>query len=80
MTLAYFNFWLSAAGIDISVFTPHSARAALTSKAKARSVSMDIIMSLAGWSNATTFQHFYSKEIVDTDNANDMANALLSSV
>ena len=71
---------LSAAGIDTAVFTPHSTRAASTSKAKAQSVSMNIIMSLAGWSNATTFQRFYNKEIVDTDNANDMANALLSSV
>ena len=71
---------LSAAGIDTAVFTPHSTTAASTSKAKAQSVSMDIIMSLAGWSNATTFQCFYNKEIVDTDNANDMANALLSSV
>ena len=49
---------LSAAGIDTAVFTPHSTRAASTSKAKAQSVSMDIIMSLAGWSNAATFQHF----------------------
>ena len=70
---------LSAAGIDTTVFTPHSTRAASTSKAKAQSVSMDIIMSLAGWSKATTFQRFYNKEIVDTGDANDMANALLSS-
>ncbi len=54
---------LSAAGIDTTVFTPHSTRAASTSKAKARSVSMDVIMSLAGWSKATIFQWFYNKEI-----------------
>ena len=69
---------LSAAGIDTTVFTPHSTRAASTSKAKARSVPMDVIMSLAGWSKATTFQRFYNKEIVNT--SNDMANAILSSL
>ncbi len=49
---------LSAAGIDTTVFTPHSTRAASTSKAKARSVPMDVIMSLAGWSKATTFHQY----------------------
>ena len=67
---------LSAAGIDTAVFTPHSTCAASTSKAKAQSVSMDIIMSLAGWFKATTFQRFYNKETVDTGKATDMANAL----
>ena len=71
---------LSAAGIDTAVFTPHSTRAASTSKAKAQSVSLDIIMSLAGWSKATTFFQFYNKRIVDTGKAMDMASALLSSV
>ena len=71
---------LPAAGIDTAVFTPKSTRAASTSKAKAQSVSVDLIMSLAGWSKATTFQQFYNKEIVDAVKATDMANALLSSV
>jgi integrase len=69
---------LTAAGIDTTVFTPHSTRAASTSKAKARSVPMDIIMSLAGWSNATTSQRFYNKEIIN--NEDNMACALLSSL
>ena len=56
--LRWVKMGLSAAGIDTAVFTPHSTRAASTSKAKAQSVSMDIIMSLAGWSKATTFQRF----------------------
>ena len=66
---------LTAAGIDTTVFTPHSTRAASTSKAKARSVPTDIIMSLAGWLNATTFQRFYNKEIIN--NEDNMACALL---
>ena len=52
---------LSEAGIDTMIFKPHSTRAASTSKAKACSVPVEVIMSTAGWNRATTFQKLYNK-------------------
>ena len=55
---------MEKAGIDTSVFKPHSTRAASTSAAKAAGVSMDEILSQAGWSNCATFKTFYNKPVV----------------
>ena len=55
---------IEKAGIDTSVFKPHSTRAASTSAAKAAGVSMDEILSQAGWSNCATFKTFYNKPVV----------------
>jgi hypothetical protein len=71
---------MTDAGLDTACFHPHSTRAASTSKAVARAVPIDIIMSTTGWQSATTFQKFYHKPIVETDGTSDMATALLSSV
>lgn len=51
------------AGIDISIYKPHSARAASTSKAKANNASLLEIMNTAGWKSAATFATFYDKHI-----------------
>ncbi len=58
---------MEKAGIDISVFTAHSCRAAATSAATAKGLPIDIIMRAAGWSSADTFRKFYKKPI---DNSN----------
>ena len=71
---------MTDAGVHTARFHPHSTRAASTSKAVARAVPIDIIMSTAGWQSATTFQKFYHKPIVETDGTSDMVTALLSSV
>lgn len=54
---------MKAAGIDVSVFKPHSVRTAATSKAKANNASLDEIMKTAGWSSAATFAKYYDKQI-----------------
>ena len=55
---------LENAGIDIKVFKPHSVRAAATSAAQNRAVSVNSILDTAGWSNAQTFAKYYNKPIV----------------
>ena len=54
---------MSSSGIDVSVFKPHSVRAASTSKAKATSIPIQDIMKIAGWKNAQTFAQYYHKDI-----------------
>ena len=46
---------LQLAGIDTAVFGPHSRRAASTSKATTRQISLNTILRTAGWSNAKPF-------------------------
>ena len=55
---------MKEAGVDITIFSAHSARAAVTSKTKAKGVSLLEIQKAAGWRNAKTFQTFYQKPIV----------------
>ena len=66
---------LEAAGIKTSIYTPHSTRAASTSKAHMKSVPLDVIMKAAGWHSATTFNKFYNKPIPTDAN---MTTAVLS--
>ena len=53
---------LSAAGVDMSIFTPHSTRAASTSKAATR-IPIQTILQTAGWASVSTFQNYYQKDI-----------------
>lgn len=55
---------LSSAGIDTKKFKPHSTRAAAVSEASNASVSLDEILSTAGWSSESTFAKFYNKPVV----------------
>ena len=57
---------LKSAGIDIEKYTPHSSRAASTSKCKAKGLNITEIMKSAGWSRENTFSRFYEKP-VDTN-------------
>ena len=59
------------AGVDVSVYKPHSVRSATTSKAKRNHASLDEIMKTAGWSSAATFAKFYDKEIVSNVTFNE---------
>ena len=63
---------MSDAGIDVKRFGPHSIRAASTSSARNKGVPLATIMSAAGWSNAGTFQKFYSKNVEKTLNYSDL--------
>lgn len=60
------------AGIDVSVFKPHSTRAASTSKAYALGVPLSDILKQGQWSNAKTFFTFYCREIEDDDGSEDL--------
>lgn len=56
---------LKMAGIDISVFTPHSTRSAAMSAASRSNVPLATILKTAGWSSESTFAKFYNKPIQD---------------
>ena len=54
---------LQLAGIDVSKYTAHSSRAASTSHAKAKGLTVQEIMKCAGWSSDTIFARFYKKPV-----------------
>ena len=55
---------LNLAGIDLSLFTPHSTRSASTS-ALVTKVPIDTIIKTAGWARECTFRKFYNKPITN---------------
>ena len=61
--------WISsimcAAGLDMTIFSPHSLRAASTSKATKAKVPIDTILHTAGWARESTFRAYYNKPIMD---------------
>ena len=54
---------LDLAGIDVSIFKPHSTRAAATSAAQRKGVKLMDILNVAGWTNEATFARFYNKPL-----------------
>ena len=66
---------LRLAGIDLSLYTPHSTRSASTS-ATANKVPIDTIIKTAGWSNDCTFRKFYKRPV---SNDASFSNAILGS-
>ena len=54
---------LKCTGVDISKFKSHSTRSASTSKAATRGASLKDILDRGHWSNASTWQKFYNKDI-----------------
>ena len=53
------------AGIDTSIFKPHSVRSASVSRAHLKNVPLNTILKTAGWSNSCTFRKFYNKPCVN---------------
>ena len=47
------------AGVDTSIFKPHSTRSAATSAAKLASVPLDEIMATVGWRSNSVFAGYY---------------------
>ena len=68
---------LKLAGVDVSIFKPHSARAAATSAAQRKGVPLGEILSVARWSNEATFAKFYRKPLHASSDDN-FAQAILS--
>ena len=55
---------LKKAGIDISTFKAHSTRSASTSKADLSGAPIEEILKRGCWSNKSTWQKFYNKNII----------------
>ncbi|XP_053321093.1 uncharacterized protein LOC128492534 [Spea bombifrons] len=59
-TLSRWLKWiLQLAGIDMSIFSPHSVRGASASKASSIGCRMEDILKAADWSSDSTFKEFY---------------------
>ncbi|XP_069121449.1 uncharacterized protein [Argopecten irradians] len=54
---------LVKAGVDMTIFTPHSTRAASASAAFRANVPVQTILNTAGWSKESTFAKFYLKPV-----------------
>lgn len=56
------------AGINTSIFKPHSTRHASTSKAFLKGISLDVIRQTAGWSESSdTFARFYNRPVINNE-------------
>ena len=55
---------MSMAGIDTSYFKGHSTRVASTSKAKSRGANPTQLMNQGDWTNISTFERHYQREIL----------------
>lgn len=53
---------MKAAGIDLSIFAPHSTRSASTSKA-AMTLPLSTMLEAVGWSQESTFALYYRKPL-----------------
>jgi len=65
---------MQKAGIDVTMFRPHSTRSASTSAAFQQGVSVPDILKKADWASATVFHRYYNRPRVHTD----FAQAILS--
>ena len=54
---------MTSAGVDTTIFKPHSTRAEATSKVIAASVPIQEILKTAGWSSPRCFDKFYDKPV-----------------
>jgi hypothetical protein len=66
---------LIAAGIDMSIFKPHSTRSASTCSAKSK-IPLSTILKTVGWSRESTFRNYYDKPV---DRKFDFQSAVLDS-
>ena len=53
---------LAAAGVDLTIFSPHSTRSAASSKA-ALTLPLSTVISAVGWSAESSFARFYHKPL-----------------
>ena len=54
---------LTISGVDVGVFKGHSTRSASTSKAALSGLSVPDILERGCWSNSSTWQKFYNRQI-----------------
>ena len=58
---------LKETGVDVDVFKGHFTRSASTSKACLSDISVDNILSRGSWSNQSTWQKFYHKQVLSKE-------------
>ena len=58
---------LRETGVDVDVFKGYSTRSASTSKACLSGISVDDIRSRGSWSNESTWQNFYHKQVLSKE-------------
>jgi integrase len=68
---------LQRSGVDVTMFKPHSVRAAAVSAAKYQKVPIEDILRTAGWGSECTFRKYYDLPITDE---NVFANRVLARV
>ena len=66
---------LKDAGIDLSIFAPHSTRSAVTSKVALSKLPLRTILRTAGWARECTFRKYYNKPV---DHKFDFGDRVLS--
>jgi len=71
---------LKGAGINIKAYGAHSTRAAATSAAKVKGLSISRIMNSAGWSNDKTFAKFYNLPVDNNLKMENFGNTVLKNV
>lgn len=55
---------MNNAGIDVSMFRPHSTRAASSSAVHAMHIPISTILRTVGWSKDCVFRKYYNKPVV----------------
>ena len=58
---------LKETGVDDDVFKRHSTHSASTSKACLSGISVDDILSPGSWSNESTWQKFYHRQVLSKE-------------
>ena len=58
---------MSSAGLDTTIFTPHSVRGCSTSAAFRARVPVQTILDTAGWSKESTLAKYYNKPLQQND-------------
>ena len=64
------------AGIDTTVYKPHSARSATVSKVASLGIPTDVILSRAGWKSDNCFAKYYLK-LIELEGWSDFQSAVL---
>ena len=57
---------ITLAGIDTSIFLPHSTRGASTSAAGRKGATVSQILGAGDWTNLGTYQRFYERTLANT--------------
>ena len=60
---------LTLANVDTGVYKAHSTRSASTSNANLKGLSLADVLKRGSWSNKSTWQKFYNKEVISTEEA-----------